>query len=116
MIDNRALRLFGSELRTKILVYLAMLEETYAGELAQLIKVSRVTVYRALEALEREGYVTSLVSGRERWVRLNPHNAAAAQLRALLIRLGESEPEILAELSKLRRRPRRRGKPLGLQQ
>lgn len=113
MPENPGLRLFGSELRTKILIYLALLEESYAGELAQLIKVSRVTVYRALEALEREGYVSSLISGRERWVRLNPHNTAVQPLTTLLTRLGESEPEILAELSKLRRRPRRRGKELG---
>ncbi len=113
MAENRGLRLFGSELRTKILIYLTLLGETYAGELATLIKVSRVTVYRALEDLEREGYVSSAISGRERWVRLNPHNAVCQPLTDLLTRLGESRPQILAEMTKLRRRPRRRGKELG---
>lgn len=111
-MKDRSLELFGSELRTKILIFLALLEETYAGELAELIKVSRVTVYRALGNLEREGYVSSAVSGRERWVRLNPHNAVREPLRQLLNRMAEGRPLIVAEVSKLRRRPRRRGKEL----
>ena len=113
MPTNRAMELFGSELRTKILVYLALLQETYVPELAALIKVSRVTVRRALDDLEREGYVSSVLAGRERWVRLNPHNPVAQPLGTLLTRLAEGQPQLLAELSNVRRRPRRRGKTLG---
>ncbi len=112
MEADRSLRLFGSELRTKILLYLAMLGETYAGELAALIGVSRVTVYRALGDLEREGYVASVLSGRERWVRLSPRNVAVESLSNLLTLLAENRPEIMATLSRLRRRPRRRGKKI----
>ena len=112
MSDDRALRLFGSELRTKILLFLRMLEESYSGELALLIGVSRVTVYRALDDLEKEGYVTSALGGRERWVRLNPRHAAHRPLSDLLETLAESRPEIVSTLSQLRRRPRRRGKPI----
>lgn len=55
MTIDRGLELFGSALRTKILVHLALLGETYAPELANLIGVSRVTVRRVLDDLEREG-------------------------------------------------------------
>ena len=112
-MKDRGLELFGSRLRTLILIYLAMLEETYAGELALLIGVSRVTVYRALQDLEAEGFVASTLAGRERWVRLNPRDGVFKPLSDLLVRLGENRPEIMAQLSKIRRRPRRRSKPIG---
>ena len=112
-MKDRGLELFGSRLRTLILIYLAMLEETYAGEMAVLIGVSRVTVYRALKDLEAEGFVAGTLAGRERWVRLNPRNGVFKSLSYLLVQLGENRPEIMAQLSKIRRRPRRRGKPIG---
>src|SRR5579883_1983799 len=111
-VKDRGLELFGSRLRTLILIYLAMLEETYAGEMAVLIGVSRVTVYRALKDLEAEGFVAGTLAGRERWVRLNPRNGVFKSLSYLLVQLGENRPEIMAQLSKIRRRPRRRGKPI----
>jgi DNA-binding transcriptional ArsR family regulator len=112
MATNPALKLFGSELRSRLLIYLALLEETYVPELAGLLKLSRVTVRRALENLEREGYVSSVLAGRERWVRLNPRNPVAEPLRVLLMRLAEGYPQLVAEAATLRRRPRRRGKRL----
>jgi predicted ArsR family transcriptional regulator len=110
MPDDRSLELFGSELRSKLLIYLALLEETYVPELATLMGLSRVTVRRALEDLEREGYVSSALAGRERWIRLNPRNSVAEPLRTLLMRLAEGRPELITTLQQLRRRPRRRGK------
>jgi DNA-binding transcriptional ArsR family regulator len=113
MTPDPAMDLFGSNLRTKTLVYLALLKETYVPQLADLLGLSAPTVRRVLEDLERQGYVTSMLEGRERWVRLNPRNPVAEPLRMLLIRLAEGRPELIAAVSRLRRRPRRRGKDLG---
>jgi predicted ArsR family transcriptional regulator len=112
MPQDRSLELFGSALRSKLLIYLALLEETYVPELAALLGLSRVTVRRALEDLEREGYVSTAMAGRERWIRLNPRNSVAEPLRELLMRLAEGRPELTTALQQLRRRPRRRGKGL----
>ncbi len=112
MTSDRSLELFGSELRSKLLIYLALLEETYVPELAAVLALSRVTVRRALEDLEREGYVSSALAGRERWIRLNPRNAVAKTLKQLLLELARGRPELTVPLQRLRRRPRRRGKEI----
>jgi DNA-binding transcriptional ArsR family regulator len=103
--------LFGSKMRTALLLLVAVLGETYPAELARYLKTSIANIQRTLDKVEDEG----LVATRPHVVRtvsLNPLYPAAKELRALLLRLAEGYPQY-AELKESRRpRPRRRNKPL----
>lgn len=104
--------IFGSALRTKILVLTALLGETYPSQLARILKTSASVVGMAVDRLERERLVATRRFGMERRVALDPSSPFSGELRALLLRLAESSPEYDAAVRSLRTRPRRRGKPL----
>lgn len=108
------LKLFGSPLRTRLLVALALLEESYGSELARVIDAPLFSVQRAIDALEAERVVTTRVIGKERRVSLNPRFTGANELNALLRRLAIDFPEINDAVESVRRRPRAKGKPLHL--
>jgi len=102
--------LFGSSLRTRILVFTALLTETYPNQLAKLLKTSPTAVRNAVDRLERERLVATRRWGMERRITLNPTTPYSKELRALLLRLAESSPEYEQAVRSLRIRPRRRGK------
>lgn len=103
---------FGTPLRDQILAILAISHEQHASELARLIGVSEATIGRAVGRLERDGLLAAVTHGRTRLLRLNPRWYAKQELRALLDRMTEAQPELYEAAGALRRRPRRRGKPL----
>jgi len=103
--------LLGSSVSTAMLILVAVLEESYPAELARLLGSSISSVQRTLDRLEREGLIATRKLGVRR-VTLNPLYPAANELKALLLRLAEGYPEYAAIRESLRRRPRRRGKPL----
>lgn len=109
---SRKLRLFGSERRTEVLLAIALLEESYARELARTLRAPLLSVQRILDALEMEGIVAIRTSGRERRVTLNPRFFALAELRTLLLRLSEGDADLTEAVYSLRRSPRKKGKPL----
>lgn len=104
--------LFGTRTRTDILVLLAHLGETHASELARLLGVRLSTAQNALDSLEAAGIVAGAVRGRERRVQLDPRFFARDELRSLLERMAEHDPQIQERVASVRRRPRRAGKPL----
>jgi DNA-binding MarR family transcriptional regulator len=104
--------IFGSALRTKILVLTALLGETYPSQLARTLNTSPSVVGMAVDRLERERLVATRRFGMERRISLNPSTPFSGELRALLLRLAESSPEYDAAVGSIRTRPRRRGKPL----
>ena len=106
------LKLFGSPTRTRIAVMAVALRETYPRELARLAGVPLISVQRIVDDLEREGILTSRLSGNQRRVNVNSEWIASRELRALALRLAETIPDIRAALDGERRRPRRRGKPV----
>lgn len=111
--DNRPdVRLFGSPLRTGILVLTAMLEETYPSELAALLKAEPRSVIRFIDDFERDGVLATRLYGRQRRVTLNPNYYAYVELKALLDRIARDNRQYFFLVSSQRRRPRRRGKPL----
>ncbi len=103
--------MFGTRMRTALLMLVAVLEETYPAQLARCLGTSISSVQRTLDKLEDEGLVATrpLVV---RAVSLNPRYAAANELRALLLRLAEGYPEYQRLKESQRSRPRRRAKPL----
>ena len=107
----RAPAIFGSKLRTAILMLTAVLEETYPAELARYLKTSIANIQRALDKLETERLVATrpLVV---RAVTLNPLFPGSKELRAFLLRLAEGYPEYQLLKEAQRRRPRWRGKAL----
>lgn len=103
---------FGSSTRTRALIALEMLGDSYPRELARLLGSPLSAVQGALRGLERDGLVAGRAVGRTRVYRIDPRYFAAADLRRYLARLAEPESELRAEVENLRRRPRKTGKPL----
>jgi len=103
---------FGSQSRTRVLLALGLLEESYARELSRLLEVPLSNVQKALRSLELDGLVAARAVGRTRAFRLNPRYFARDPLRTYLSRLAEPERGLHDRIEALRRRPRRTGKPL----
>ena len=103
---------FGSQTRTRVLLALSLLEETYARELARALEISLSVLQKAILGLERDGLVAVRKVGRTRVITLNPRYFASRELLALLNRLAEPENDLRAAVAMLRTRPRRSGKRL----
>ena len=103
---------FGGQSRTLALLALCLLEESFPRELARLLEVSLNGVQQALRGLERDGLVAARAAGRTRLYRLNPRYFAREELGKYLERLTSAETDLVERTTKLRRRPRRGGKPL----
>jgi hypothetical protein len=109
---NRDYSLFGSRQRTRVLILLRLLGESYPTELAKLLAAPLYSVQSIVDALEREGVVVSQMFGNTRRVSLNPRYVGAKLLSDLLWEMGKNDFEIQLAAAKKRRRPRRRGKTL----
>jgi hypothetical protein len=105
-------KLFGTARRTEVLEALALLEETYARELARVLDAPLITIQRLVDGLEREGVVVTRLIGKERRITFNPRFYAGKELKALLLRLSEGDVRVSNSVNALRRRPRKKGKPL----
>jgi len=103
---------FGGRTRTRVLVALLLLDESYPRELARVLETSLSGVQGALRGLERDGLVAGRLRGRTRLYRLNPAYFAFDEFRSFLARLAEAEGETNRAITDMRRRPRRVGKPL----
>lgn len=103
---------FGGTARTRVLVALQLLEESYPRELARVLGTSLSGVQAALRGLERDGLVAGRSVGRTRVFRFEPRYFARRELRTYLARLSANEPALEREVRTLRRRPRRTGKPM----
>jgi DNA-binding transcriptional ArsR family regulator len=103
---------FGSQTRTRVLLALSLLEQSYSRELSRILKVPISVLQKAVLSLERDGLVVARTMGQTRVVSLNPRFFARRELVALLNRLAEPEDRLRAAVAKLRKRPRRSGKRL----
>lgn len=105
-------RLFGSAVRTRALIAVALLDQSYPREIARAADIQLMSAQRIVNDLERQGVLASRLRGRQREVRLNPTYFAARELRALLLRLSSGDLRLLRNIELMRRRPRRAGKEL----
>jgi DNA-binding transcriptional ArsR family regulator len=103
---------FGSQTRTRLLLSLELLGQSYARELARLLGASLSAVQKGLGSLERDGLIAGRLVGRTRLFQISPQYFAAAQLRSLIVRLLAADRDLKARAARLRRRPRRTGKRL----
>lgn len=103
---------FGGQARTRVLLALRLLGDSYPRELARLLEMRLSGVQKAVRGLELDGLVAGRSVGRTRLYQLNPRYFAADALFAYLSRLTEPEQSLRERAAGLRRRPRRVGKPL----
>jgi len=103
---------FGGKARTRTLVALGLLGQSYPRELARLLAAPVSGVQAALRGLERDGLVAGRLIGRTRTYQLEPRYFALKELQPYLARLSAADPDLTAAVEGLRRRPRRSGKPL----
>ena len=101
---------FGGWTRSRVLLALRLLEESYPRELARVLDAPPSGVLKALRSLELDGLVAGRNVGRTRVFRINPRYFAIDDLRRYLWRLTEPEDELRERVARLRRRPRRTGK------
>jgi hypothetical protein len=107
----RASSPFGSWTRTRVLLALSLTGSSYARELSRLLRAPLSGVQKALQSLEVDGLIAGRSVGRTRVFQLDPRYFARDVLKQFLRRLCEPETRLLREVSALRRRPRRTGKP-----
>jgi len=103
---------FGGKTRTRVLLALSLLSESYPRELARILDAPLNGVQQALKGLEGDGIVSGRLAGRTCLFRLNPRYFAYRDLGRYLHRLAEPEEQLRRSIDGLRRRPRRTGKPL----
>jgi sugar-specific transcriptional regulator TrmB len=89
-----------------------MLGESHAREISRVLESSLSGVQKALRSLELDGMVAARAVGRARLYRINPRAHARRELERYLERLAEAERDLSQHVARLRRRPRRSGKPL----
>jgi DNA-binding transcriptional ArsR family regulator len=104
--------LFGSRLRERILKLLVLVEPAYPRQIATLLDAHLISVQNAVTALQDLGVIASRLVGRTRLVELDRRWYAASELRALLERLAEGDPDIRNIAANVRQRPRRPGKKI----
>jgi len=107
---RRELKLLGSPRRTQVLVLLALLGESFPSELCRLLDAKKAAILYIVNGLEAEGIVASRPLGRTRRIELDPRYFAAKELRALLLKLAESDDRFQTAAARRRARPRRKGK------
>jgi len=110
MLD-RGPELFGGRNRTRVLLAIRLLEESFPSELAALLGLRLFSVQCILASLEREAVIVSQMMGRTRRVSLNARYFAFRELGALLWKLGQQDIVLQEQLATRRRRPRRSSKP-----
>ena len=95
---------FGSYARTRALLTLHLMGESYAREMARLLDVSLSSVQGALRSLEVDGLITARSAGRTRLYRIDPRGFATKELELYLARLLEGEDLLRARVARRARR------------
>ncbi|SRR6266542_1852378 len=103
---------FGGRTRTETLLTLRLMDESYAREIARILRRPVSGVVKALKSLESDALVAGRAVGRTRLFRLAPRYFAYDELKWYLERLTEPEDDLRNRISRLRRRPRKTGKRL----
>ena len=67
---------FGGQARTRVLMALRLLDESYPRELARVLDLPVSGVQMAVRGLERDGLLAARPAGRTRLVRLSPFDSA----------------------------------------
>jgi predicted ArsR family transcriptional regulator len=105
--------LLGSVNAERCLLFILVREAGYASEMANFFDTDLSGIQKQLDKLEAGGVLASYKVGRTRLYRFNPRYSFLKELRALLDKaLGFHSADEQERLRIMRRRPRRKGKPL----
>ena len=103
----------GSTGAERVLIVIAGRGKAYAREIAKIFDMNPPAVHKQLERMERDGLLVSQEVGRTRVYEFNPRFAFKEELQALLEKALSMYPQdIQKEILLVRKRPRRKGKPL----
>jgi DNA-binding PadR family transcriptional regulator len=103
---------FGGKTRTRVLLALRLLGESYPRELSRILEAPLWGIQQAIRSLELDGLLAGRSMGRTRVFRINPAYFATEDLQRYLLKLTEPEDDLRDRVAALRRRPRRTGKTL----
>ena len=105
--------ILGSVSSERVLVFIFARQEGYAREIARFFDTNLAPIQRQLDKLELAGALASRMVGRTRLYTFNPRYAFSQEVRSLMEKALSFYPsEERERLIMVRRRPRRRGKPL----
>lgn len=105
--------LLGSTSCEQVLLFLFAREEGYPREIARFFGVDYRPIRNQLDKLEAGGILRSRSAGRTTLYSFNPRCPFLKELKSLLAKVMTFCPsDLKEELVVVRRRPRRRGKPL----
>ncbi len=105
--------IFGSLNKERVLLYLTIRKEGYAREIARYFDTGLSPIQNQLEKLETGNVLYSRLAGRTRLYSINPRYPFVNELSSLLEKAVQFLPDDEKErLCFVRKRPRRKGKPL----
>ena len=105
--------ILGSKNAERVLMFILTRDQGYTREIARFSGADPDSVQKQLVRLELGGLLVSKSEGRTRLYRFNPRYSFLKELKALLDKaLLFYPPDEQERLTVVRRRPRRKGKPL----
>lgn len=105
--------ILGSLSCERVLMFLIAREEGYAREIARFFNTDLDPIQKQLDKLENAGVLVSRLAGKTRLYEFNPRYAFLKEFQSLLEKALTFYPsEERDRLFMIRRRPRRKGKPL----
>ncbi|NGX44769.1 MAG: hypothetical protein K1060chlam3_00944 [Candidatus Anoxychlamydiales bacterium] len=107
--------LFGGKNIEKILFFLLINQRCYGRQLSQTFQKALSPIQKALDRLEVGGIIVSFLEGKTRMYQFNPRYPFLQELKTLLEKAYTFLPQEFKNQyyePKIRKRPRRKGKPL----
>jgi len=105
--------ILGSLSSERVLVFILARKEGYAREIARFFETNLAQIQKQLDKLELAGILMSRSAGRTLLYEFNPRYPFVTELQALLKKAITFYPEEEKDrLLMVRRRPRRKGKPV----
>lgn len=105
--------ILGSKNAERVLMFILARDQGYTREIARFSGADPDSIQKQLVRLELGGLLVSKSEGRTRLYRFNPRYSFLKELKALLNKALTFYPQDERErLTVVRRRPRRKGKPL----
>jgi hypothetical protein len=105
--------ILGSLSCERVLLFICARKEGYAREVARFYETNLAPIQKQLDKLELAGVLVSRTAGRTRLYSFNPRYAFIKEITSLLEKVTSFlPPDERERLIMVRRRPRRKGKPL----
>ncbi|NGX33745.1 MAG: hypothetical protein K1060chlam1_00086 [Candidatus Anoxychlamydiales bacterium] len=107
--------IFGGKNIEKILFFLLIHQRCYGRQLSRTFQTALSPIQKALDRLETGGIIVSFLEGKTRMYQFNPRYPFLQELKTLLEKAYLFLPQEFKNQyyePKIRKRPRRKGKPL----